>query len=483
MKVSFVNPPFLPRFGRASRSPAVTKSGTLYYPFWLAYAAGYARKNGIEVDLIDAPPAGLEYDYVLNKLREFNPDLVVIDTSTPSIYHDIDTADKIKLALKDPLVLLVGTHVSALPEECIQLGKHFDGIALREYDQTVVDICSALENKTSLTEIKGLALRQDDGTIHTGLQPPVKNLDDFPFVTEIYRDFLKIEDYFFAAGLYPQVMIITGRGCPFGCKFCVYPQTFHGRGYRPRSAQDVVDEFQFVIENLPQVKEINIEDDTFTVNQKRVIDICQGLIDKGIKLSWTANVRADLKLETMEIMKAAGCRLLIVGYESGSDEVLKLMNKGIERHHLIEFAENARKAKMLVHGCFMVGNRGDNRKTLKETLDLAIKLEPDTAQFFPLMVYPGTEAYDWAAENNFLVTRRFDQWNTPEGMHNTVISTTDMTPKELVDFCDYARRKFYLRPKYILRKMIQMFRSPSEMVRTFKSFKVFAKHLFANSAN
>jgi len=351
-------------------------------------------------------------------------------------------------------------------------------VALREFDNTILDLCKALDNNEPISSVKGLALRTDNGVIRTELQPLIKNLDDFPFAAEVYKDFLKIEDYFFSAGLYPQVMTITGRGCPFGCKFCVYPQTFHGRGYRPRSAQNVVDEFQYVSEELPQVREINIEDDTFTVEQKRVAKICQGLIDRKIKLSWTANVRADLKLETMKLMKAAGCRLIIVGYESGNAEILKNMNKGITIEHQQEFALNSRKAKMLVHGCFMIGNPGENRKTLQETLDLAIKLEPDTAQFFPLMVYPGTETYNWAQQRQMLITNRFNEWNTPEGLHNTVIRTEDMSPQELVEFCDYARKKFYLRPKYIMKKAVQSLKSPSEMRRTMKSFGVFSKYLF-----
>ena len=478
MRVAFLNPPFFPKFSRTSRSPAVTKSGTIYYPFWLAYAAGYLRKNGFDVDLIDAPAAGHDMGYVMDRLQQFEPNVVVIETSTPSIYTDIENADTIKEKFHNAVVILVGTHVTALPEECIDLGKYFDGIAIREFDNTILDLCKALEKNIPITTVKGLALRTDQGVVKTELQPLMKNLDDLPFAAETYKDFLNIEDYFFSAGLYPQVMTITGRGCPFGCKFCVYPQTFHGRGYRPRSAQNVIDEFQYVSEELPQVKEINIEDDTFTVDQKRVAEICQGIIERKIRLSWTANVRADLKLETMKIMKAAGCRLIIVGYESGNPEILKNMNKGITIEHQLAFAKNSRAAKMLVHGCFMVGNPGENRKTLEETLNLAIKLEPDTAQFFPLMVYPGTETYNWAQQRQMLVTNRFDEWNTSEGLHNTVIRTEDMSPEELVEFCDYARKKFYLRPKYMIRKGIQALFSLSEMKRTLKSFKVFSRYLF-----
>ena len=478
MRIVFLNPPFFPRFSRTSRSPAVAKSGTIYYPFWLALAAGYAGKAGHDIDLIDAPAAGLERKTVFRRIEDFSPHIVVVETSTPSVYNDVGVADELKRRLPDTVLILAGTHVSALPQESMGLGELFDGIALREYDETVLEAAEALATGKPLASVQGLALRNGSEMQHTGLRKPIKNLDDFPFVTSVYKEHLRIEDYFFAAGLYPQVMIITGRGCPFGCRFCVYPQTFHGRGYRPRSAKNIIEEFAYIAEELPQVKEVNVEDDTFTINKKRVREICQGIIERKIRLSWTVNTRADLSLDTMKLMKAAGCRLLIVGYESGSEKVLERMNKGITLAEIEQFAINARRAKLLVHGCFMVGNPGDNRQTLRETLDMALKLKPDTAQFFPLMVYPGTETYDWAKENNLIRADRFDQWNTPDGLHNCVIGTPDMTPEELVAFCDYARRKFYLHPSYLLKKGVQVVTHPAEFRRTIKSFRVFAKHLF-----
>ena len=144
--------------------------------------------------------------------------------------------------------------------------------------------------------------------------------------------------------------------------------------------------------------------------------------------------------------------------------------------------EDARKAKVLVHGCFMVGNPGETKESLLKTLDLAIYLNPDTAQFYPIMVYPGTEAYEWAKEKGFLKTEDYSKWLTEEGLHNSVVGTEELSPEELVKFCDFARKKFYLRPRYIFSKLYQIVRTPAEMVRKFKAFRTFIKYLIKGSS-
>lgn len=179
-------------------------------------------------------------------------------------------------------------------------------------------------------------------------------------------------------------MIFTGRGCPNKCFFCVYPQVFYGRRYRLRSAENVVKEFEYIVKNFPDVKEIGIEDDTFTADLPRARKICKLLIKKGInkKVNWWANTRVNLDLKTMKLMKKAGCRLIIAGYESGVQELLNNMHKGITIEQSMKYAENSKKAGLLVHGCFMVGFPGETKETMRQTIEFAKKLKPDTAQFF-----------------------------------------------------------------------------------------------------
>jgi radical SAM superfamily enzyme YgiQ (UPF0313 family) len=240
----------------------------------------------------------------------------------------------------------------------------------------------------------------------------------------------------------------------------------------------VVEEFEYIAGTFPFIKEIFIEDDTFTIDRRRCRNICQKLIESHNRICWTANARADVDLETLKIMKQAGCRLLCVGVESGNQNILNNIKKGITIEQIRRFFKDTKKAGILVHGCFMVGNRGESRSTLQETLNFAKQLNPDTAQFFPLMIYPGTEDYKWAQQEKRLTTKDFSKWVTREGLHHCVVRLSDLSNSDLVNFCDKARQSFYLRPGYVIWKLRQILHRPSELKRTVKSFKVFVKYLF-----
>lgn len=484
MKVLVLNPPFLPKFSRESRSPAVTKSGTLYYPMWLAYAVGYLEKNMHEVLFIDAPAAGLTKEDVCTKAAGFKPDMAVLEASTPSIYNDVEVACAIKREVPGVFTILVGVHVSAVPRQTLQEApKELDAVAVHEYDATLVDLASKLRDSRSdevLKSIPGIAFRGENGeVIQNDDRPFIEDLDDIPPVSSVYKKHLDITPYFYGHSRHPLIVLLTGRGCPFHCTYCVYPQTLVGHKYRKRSVKSIVDEFLYIAERFSKVKEIMIEDDTLTADKKRCRELSQALIDaKATTIPWSANSRADVDVETMKIMKKANCRLYCVGFESGDQQVLDNIKKSIKLADLVEFRKNARKAKVLVHGCFMVGNKGETRETLEKTLQMARELNPDTAQFYPIMVYPGTEAYDYFKNKGWITTQDYRKWITEDGLHSSVVSNPNLTYEELVAFCDRARREFYLRPRYIFAKIIQIFTHPGEAKRIFKAFKTFYKYLF-----
>lgn len=481
MKILFLNPPFLKKFSRPQRSPAVTKSGTLYFPMWLAYAAAVVMEKGYEIDFIDAPADSVSLEDVISRARAFRPDLIVMDTSTPSISNDVSVGARLKDLLPKSFVILVGTHVSALPEETLNLDRKIDAVSRFEYEYTILDLARALEKGAPLKDVAGICWRDKGSLVMNARRPYIEDLDTLPFVTRIYKKFLKIENYFNPNALFPMVTITTSRGCPFPCTFCVYPQTLMGRGYRLRSIENVVAELKYIEENFPQAKSIFFEDDTLTVDKKRCKALSELMIKSGIKISWTANSRIGLDYETMRLMREAGCRSLCVGFESGSQNILDNMKKKTKLEEMKVFMDNARRAGMLIHGCFMAGLPGETKETLRQTLELAKSLNPDTVQFYPVMVYPGTEAYDWYKQRGLIRSSDFSEWITPEGLHNTVIRTENITPEELVKFCDDARREFYLRPGYLLYKLGQMIAHPKEIKRTFKSFRTFAKYLIRGS--
>lgn len=481
MKILMLNPPFLNKYSKSSRSPAVTKSGTIYFPLWLSYATGVLDKKGYELKIIDAPAKGLTKDNCLKLVKEFNPDLVVIDTSTPSINSDLDFARKIKDTIPNAKICLVGTHVSATVSEILpEKADSVDYIARHEYDYTLPEIAEAIQGKRELSSVLGISYVENGELKENPDRPYIENLDELPFVSEVYKKYLNIEDYFYAHVSFPTVSIFSSRGCPSKCFYCMYSQVMFGKTYRKRSAKNLFEECQYIVKNFPNVREILIDDDNFAVDQQNVKDFCKMMIDSKLPLKWVVQCRVNLQYDTMVLMKKAGCRLVVVGYESGSQRVLDGMHKGITLEQSKAFDKAARKAGMRVHGCFMVGNPGETKETMEETLSFAKSLYMDTAQFFPLIVYPGTEAWIWAKQNDLITAKSYDEWLTTEGMHNCVLSTPDLTSQELVDFCNYARKKFYLRPKYVLMKAGECLTNKDDFVRTMKSFKTFAKYLFNN---
>lgn len=939
LKALLLNPPYLPKFSRQSRSPCVTKSGTIYYPYFLAYAAGVLEKEGFDVKLIDAVAKNMSRDDVVALAKKENPDFVVLDTSTPSIFNDAAVASAIKEAVPEAHITLVGTHPTALPNETLALGK-IDSVCIGEYDYTLKDIAVAIESGDVLDVVAGIVFKKGGKIIRTESRQRIANLDELPFVSAVYKKHLNIRDYFYASLTYPQVTILTARGCPYNCSFCLTPdmpiitekgmheigglveklspmsgsilpvenkslpkvlshdgrfhsieaimkrkvdsditelkvfgnpfrlkltsnhkiysirkgsafkeilgpeliesdklkkgdfvaipritetkdiehilvsklvnlpscgykrglqieekivkqvldygkkglstrkiakltgvsksrvQTmikkgenifktipyelchsgeliscsnskyavpnkillnndflrlcgyflseghiytnkyrnnsksviftfnklekkyirdvailikkcfglatkisdtktayqiavnstmasdvflslfgtgapekkiplewlqlpkekqcsllsgiFSGDGYysskkmgfntvskffaeevqmmlhrlgfatslvitpkgkyesringrkieskhdrydvivfgnktqrelnsligevfnipvkkkhksgwlksdkflfvpiisaskkkyngevynvsvesahsytingvavancnspfkasyRPRSIENVVQELEYIQKELPEVKEIMFEDETFPAIKQRTLELCELMKSRGIKIKWSCNARVNTDIETLHAMKSAGCRLMCVGFETPNARVLKSINKRTTRDMQLEFMKNARKAGLLVNGCFVLGLDSDTCESIQETIDFSKELNPDTAQFYPLMVYPGTEDYKRAKEKGYLTTDDYSKWLTPDGMHNCVLDRPGFSGPELVKLCDAARRQFYLRPKYIAGKLVQGAKNPQEMGRIVKAGATFLKHL------
>jgi anaerobic magnesium-protoporphyrin IX monomethyl ester cyclase len=476
----FINGPFIDGFSRESRSPAVTKSGTLYFPAWLAYACGFAEDNGFNCKLIDSIADKISFETSVKSVVESNPKIIVIGTSTPSIEADLDFAKAIKNELKQSLIVLVGTHASALADEIVLENGFIDLIARREYDLTITELLKCIKEGKDWGSILGITYQVNGELYKNGDMPYIHDLDVLPFASKIYEKHLNIKNYYYGHVRFPMVSIFTSRGCNAKCTYCLYPQTMFGN-FRERSAKSIADEFLWISNNLPEIKEVLIDDDTFTMNKIRAQKVAQELINNKNKLLWTCESRANLDKETLVLMKKSGCRLVVTGFESVSQDVLNKVKKGIKFSNVDKFVDAAEKAGIKIHACFMAGNPGDTLETLNATLKWALSKKCfDTAQFFPLQVYPGTKAYTWAQETGVLKKQNFRDWVTPSGMHNMTIVKNDMglTLEECLDFCDNARIKFYLRPRYILVKIFQGLREPQEFKKNLKGFLKIYKFLF-----
>ena len=485
MKVCMLNPPFLPHFIRSARWQEVGRGGSLYYPIWLAYATGILEKEGHQVKLIDAPAKDWDVETTQKNVEQISPDTIVLDTSFPSLKNDIKVAEVLKKSTAATIVV-TGPPTSVFDREILH-ANGVDVVARGEYDLTIKDVTNALETKSDLRDIKGISYKQKEKIIKNENRSlmTLKELDEEPFVSSVYKKHLDVKQYFLSSSLYPEVQIFTGRGCPFHCTFCLWPQTFTGRTYRTRSVRNIVEEFKYVEQNLREVKEVVIEDDTFTINAKHVQEVCKEMVKEGISIPWNCQVRATLDFETLRLMKKAGCRLVIVGFESADEKILENIKKGISLQNIKDFSKNASKAGLLVHADFVIGLPGETRETISKTKSLIKLLKPSILQVSVATPFPGTEFYDWVKKNGYLVTNDLSEYLDEDGRQKSVVSYPWLSAEEITEAVDGILRDYYLSIRYVPIALKQVFRRNgfSEFKRLLYSVRAFTKRGFHKSTS
>jgi len=485
MRVLVLNPPFLPDFSRPQRSPAVTRSGALYFPALLASCTAVLERAGCRVMLADAPAAGWDRGATLEAAIRFAPKLVVMDTSTPSIHSDMEVAALLRAALPDAFILLVGTHVSALAESVLADCPAADAAARGEYELTALELARALESgpagPDALAAVPGLVFRDGATLRRSPDRPFIEDLDELPWVSPVYRRHLDVARYFNPNAPHPMVTLLGSRGCPHGCSFCLYPQTMTGRRFRVRSVGDLLDEVESVLHALPGLRSIFFEDDTLAADKARCRELCEAILARGLDFAWTANGRADLDRDMLALMRRAGCRMVCVGFESANPGALAAVSKGLAEGAAARFMADARSVGMLVHGCWIFGLPGDTRESVLSTIDLAVRLNTDTAQFYPAIPYPGTALYAEYKARGWLVTEDYSRWLTPAGQHACVVRTDTLTPEEIDGLCRTARRRFYLRPGFLARRLWRSLTDPVELRRTWLAGRTFGRHLITGA--
>jgi anaerobic magnesium-protoporphyrin IX monomethyl ester cyclase len=476
MKIYLLNPPYFPHFGRGMRWQDTGRGGTLYYPIWLSYAAAVVEQEH-EIRLVDAPAWNWGRDDVTKDAARFDPDLIVLDSSFPSLNNDISVAESLKEHL-DCKIVLVGPPGSQFPEEILKSG--VDIVARWEYDFTVSEIADTISEGGSMGGVEGISYREDGIVKHNPDRQftSSEDLDRIPFVSKVYKNHLNIKDYFLGSSLCPEVQIFTGRGCPFRCTFCSWPQTLMGRKYRVRSTSNLLDELEWIQDNL-DVKEVFFEDDTFTISEKRVLEFCRGYKERGLDVTWACNARVSLDYETMREMKNAHCRLMIAGYESGSDEILTNVKKGSTVDEALEFSRNARKSGLLVHGDFIIGLPGETKETMEMTRNLIKEVHADILQVSVASPFPGTEFYEWCKENRHLLTDDPNEYLDSKGHQKAIISYPWLTAEEITSTVDGILKGYYLSLNYIPLAARQVMRRQGidEMRRLWYSVKMFMRYI------
>jgi radical SAM superfamily enzyme YgiQ (UPF0313 family) len=279
--------------------------------------------------------------------------------------------------------------------------------------------------------------------VHNPEGPVIEDLDSLPWVSKIYKRDLDFRRYNVPFLLNPFISFYTSRGCPAMCTFCLWPQTHSGHRWRLRSVNDIVNEVRWAKENFPGLKEIFFDDDTFNYKKERTIELCKEL--KKLDFTWSCTSRVTTDYETLKAMKEAGCRLMIVGYESGDQQILKNIKKGATVDMARRYTRDAHSLGLTIHGDFIVGLPGESRESIRRTIDFAKELNTETIQVSIAHPYPGTEFYDYAQKNNLIQLNASMTDDKGHQLPNIVYPGLDRG--ELVEWVERFYGEYYFRPK------------------------------------
>ncbi len=454
MRVLITNPPWPgPGYGARSdvRWPHKRSDKYLEYPIYLAYTASVLRDDGFDVRFIDGIVEELDIPAFAERVAEIKPDLVAIECSTPSINFDLATAAAVKEALPGVRTAMLGSHVTYFHRDVLAEYPQVDFIPRGEFEYTLRDLARVLADGGDPATVAGLAYRQNGEVRTTPDRPLQMDLDEIPFPD---RTIVPNSDYRSAVfeGGTPTTMV-SSRGCPAYCTFCLWPDTLYGHRFRARSAANVVDEIEQVVTGYG-VDEIYFDDDTFTFGRKRLMEMMGLIRERGLhhRMQWRCQSRVDtVDRESLIAMRDAGCNYIYFGVESGSQEMLDRMRKGISVEKARESFALAKEVGIKRQAFFLFGMPGETHETIQQTIDLAKALAPDSVQFAVAIAHPGTRLYEEAKANGWLRAEKWEDFAAEQAM----IETPELSLAEVEQARIDAYRQFYFRPQFMLRTLLR----------------------------
>src|SRR5579863_8518593 len=467
MRTLFLQAPSFDGFdgGAGSRYQARREIRSFWYPTWLAQPAALVEGS----TLVDAPPQRTKLAEVTASARDY--DLAVLHTSAPSFASDIATLKALKAANSALKIGLVGAKVAVDPEGSLNASPLIDFVARNEFDFTIKEIADG----RSWADIAGLSYRNASGVIvHNDERPVLESMDSLPFVTPVYKRDLDIKNYFIGYLKHPYLSIYTGRGCKSRCTFCLWPQSVGGHRYRTRSVGHVIEEIAWAQKAFPEVKEFFFDDDTFTDDLPRAEAIARELGKLGVV--WSCNAKANVPRASLKAMRDGGLRLLLVGYESGNQQILHNIKKGMRIEVARQFAKDCRELGVAIHGTFIMGLPGETQETIKETIAFAKEVNPHTLQVSLAAPYPGTFLHRQALENGWLDDANAELVDD-NGVQMAPLHYPGLSHTEIFDSVETCYRSFYLRPAKIASIVGEMVMSPDMMKRRLREGAEFFRFL------
>ncbi|MBU1862817.1 MAG: B12-binding domain-containing radical SAM protein [Candidatus Omnitrophica bacterium] len=462
MKILFANPPTFKDAGsffRPVRFPTYNyATPVMHPPLYLAYAAAYIRKQGHDVDLIDAPANASTVNDFIDMVKKIAPDILVFETSTPSFSNDCRVAQKVKDALYPRMIhsVFLGTHVTALPHDALA-HKAVDVIVLGEYEFSLEEYI-----KKGPVDTPGIGYRDAHGSIIINVPRPFcEELDVLPPPA---RNLLPNYKYFDPILKNPFTFVLSGRGCPYPCTFCNWPLYLTGRTFRKRNPIRIVDELEEIQKNYT-FQSVLFNDDTFTADRDHAIAVAREIMKRRLTIPWGCYTRADCNDdELLSTLRQAGCFLLKIGIESADEKILKNIKKGYELHNVRSAVEKMLRYKFHVHGTFAFGLPGETHETIKKTVHFAKTLNLSTVQFSIAVPYPGTEFYNYLDTHGFLLTKNWDDYMPLKPIYEY----PHLSHTAMHSALRNAYRSHYLRPKYFFVGMKQLLSQPKVFVGNAK---------------
>jgi radical SAM superfamily enzyme YgiQ (UPF0313 family) len=476
--VFVLNPPVVKDFCRSARWAARSRGRVQRHPEWLLTAVAVLEKAGYRVDFLDGPAMNLDREAVASALRKSRPGLLILHTTTPSLDSDLSYASMAKELFPNCRTVAVGPHVTAETKDALdRTNQTVDVVVRGEYDYTLRELAELAGSgwRTSrLAEIQGISyLDSENKLVHTASRPYL-DVNDLPFPAWKHIDPRWYRD---AGKRFPFITLISGRGCFGKCTFCRDVPLMEGRKLRMRDPELVVDEIEYDLALFPYLREVMFETDTFTASPRHVIGVCQEILRRGLKVTWSCNCRTDMDLELLPLMKQAGCRMLMVGFEFGSQESLDAVKKGTTLKQSVRLAHEANRLGFVVHGCFMFGVPGETRESALKTIEFAKALPMDTVQFSGICAYPGSEIYNWSRKKGFLVPNSWREWVDENWEQVTVLSYPGLDKDEIDRLIDKGLKEFYLRPRQMIR-MAKGIRTLDDLRRKIFGLGMFLKTQF-----
>ncbi len=431
MKVLLINPP-----DTASKYKFI---GLVAPPLGISYIAAVLEENGIEVKIIDGSAVGMSWEELENEICNYSPDVIGVTALTPTINQGLKTAQIAKKACSDAYVVLGGYHPTFTYDELLK-DDFIDFIICGEGEYTMLELVQTIQKGGDFRKVMGIATRK----FKTPPRPIIEDLNEIPFPA---RHLLPMDKYKILNMKLTTGTMISGRGCPHRCSFCS-SSAMHGHKLRMRSAENIVDEMEHLID-VHDSKMIAFMDDTFTMNRKRVEEVCSEIKERELDFYWGCTTRADtLSKNLLKKMKDSGCVTIFLGVESADQQHLDDLNKKVTLNRIKETFKLTRELNVRTIASAVLGMPGDTRQSIEKTINFVKSLNPSYAVFSLATPYPGTDFYVKASKQNLIKVNDWSKYT----LLSPVLETVDCSLEELKNLQKKAFKDFYLRPSYIIRQ-------------------------------